>query len=316
MDLQSELSSRVSRLPDGDFMPGLRAVLAHLTAALAHFDRGRSTQDDTAFTDAIYRTNQVFEGSLKEAFRVLTGNDPQRSTPAQIENHLVTQSVLRPRVVDQLTNYRQHWRNPSTHDHRLDFDEDEALLAIASVSVFAIVLVDQIAERLFQQRVAAQAPPSPLPDSGQPLFKRTADALKSLADLLRSFQEGEPGYRPRENEIVAGLHLLLPQLIPEAKVELDPLLSPEHDERADLLVTSGDSHVIVEIKRGNPTKQAVEQGLQQLHHYQALSGILDAALFIYSPDLLGPTTVSELPSPVKEGRTVVVSTGVLQTSVS
>src|SRR6266487_5647111 len=148
MNILEILSSRVDELGAGDYIQGLRAVLQHIEVAEKHLDRGKGSGDDTAFTDAIYRTNQAFEGSLKEAFRVLAGKDPSRETPNNIEIYLQKHHLLRPRVLAQLTNYRTEWRNPSTHDYRLDFDEDEALFAIVAVSAFAIVLVDQITERI------------------------------------------------------------------------------------------------------------------------------------------------------------------------
>ena len=101
--------------------------------AANHLKRGSDTADDTAFTDAIYRANQAFEGSLKEAFRVVAAKDPEKVRPFDIENFLQENSILRGRVLEQMSRYRPEWRNPSTHDYQLDFDEDEALLAIVSV---------------------------------------------------------------------------------------------------------------------------------------------------------------------------------------
>ncbi len=130
MDLISILQSRVTSLPDGPYSVGLKAVLQHVEVAAKHLARGQSTDDETAFTDAIYRTNQAFEGSLKEAYRVLASKDPTGVRPFDIENYFQQQSILRPRVLAQFTTYRTEWRNPSAHDYRLEFDEDEALLAI------------------------------------------------------------------------------------------------------------------------------------------------------------------------------------------
>ena len=45
-------------------------------------------------------------------------------------------------------NYRQNWRNPSTHDYQLFFGGQEAFLAIVTVSSFVNVLLDQIVEKL------------------------------------------------------------------------------------------------------------------------------------------------------------------------
>ena len=85
MDLIEILRERTESLAVGEHTVGLRAVLQHVQAAESHFHRGKSTGDDAAFTDTIYRTNQAFEGSLKEAYRVLAGKDPAKMRPSDIE---------------------------------------------------------------------------------------------------------------------------------------------------------------------------------------------------------------------------------------
>lgn len=147
MDLVKILNEAIERLPKGDHSSGLAAIMRHISIAIKHFDR-RGEGEIDSFTDAIYRTNQAYEGSLKEAYRVLAERDPAGKTPNDIEKYLESHNVVRPRVLTQLTRYRQDYRNPSTHDHKLDFDEDEAILAIVSVCAFAKLLVDQISERL------------------------------------------------------------------------------------------------------------------------------------------------------------------------
>jgi len=117
MNLVEILRSRVADLSHGDYVVGLKAVLQHIEVAESHLERGKATSEETAFTDAIYRTNQAFEGSLKEAYRVLTGKNPAKETTNKIEQYLQEQNVLRHRVLAQLTNYRREWRNPSTHDY-------------------------------------------------------------------------------------------------------------------------------------------------------------------------------------------------------
>src|SRR6266478_6573129 len=158
MDLLKILKNRVATLPDGEYTAGLSAVIKHVEVGTRHLKRAQRSKDDSAFTDAIYRSNQAFEGSLKEAYRVLAGKDPSRESPNSIASYLEKQNVLKPRVLAQFGNYRTEWRNPSTHDYKLKFDEDEALLAIVTVSAFAIVLMDQIAEQLsfYQTRAATR----------------------------------------------------------------------------------------------------------------------------------------------------------------
>jgi hypothetical protein len=85
MDLADTLRKKIGVLEDGEYVPGLKAVLLHIETAFRHLSRGQETDDDTAFTDAIYRTNQAFEGSIKEAYRVLAAQDPAKKRPFDIE---------------------------------------------------------------------------------------------------------------------------------------------------------------------------------------------------------------------------------------
>jgi hypothetical protein len=71
MDLLDVIRKQIDRLSEGPHSVGLRSVLRHIEAAYGHLSRGQTQQDDSAFTDAIYRTNQAFEGSIKEAYRIL-----------------------------------------------------------------------------------------------------------------------------------------------------------------------------------------------------------------------------------------------------
>ncbi|MCK1339153.1 hypothetical protein IVB38_24875 [Bradyrhizobium sp. 38] len=55
----------------------------------------------------------------------------------------------------------------STHDYALDFDEDEGLMAIVSVTVFAIVLCDQIDGKLPFDTAADPRAPAATPTTRQ-----------------------------------------------------------------------------------------------------------------------------------------------------
>lgn len=156
MDIVELLENAIQALPAGDYSTGLNAIVRHVKAAIRHLERDRQEDPDTC-TDAIYRTNQAYEGSLKEAYRVLAGKDPSGLSPFQIEGYLESHNVVRPRVLTQLARYRQDYRNPSTHDYKLDFDDDEALLAIVSVCAFAKLLTNQIHSKLASETAQARA---------------------------------------------------------------------------------------------------------------------------------------------------------------
>lgn len=166
MDLIETLRGKVRALPAGAHSAGLFAVLEHVETAFSHYARGSRDGVRSAFTDAVYRSNQAFEGSLKEAYRILAGKDPAHRKIYDIETYFEKNSIFRPRVLTQFSWYRREWRNPSTHDYVLNFDGNESLLAILSVCVFAIVLIEQIEEKLSRDRVvdmAATAPKAPPP---------------------------------------------------------------------------------------------------------------------------------------------------------
>jgi hypothetical protein len=155
LDIVGILESSISQLPNGEYTLGLHAILRHIRAAIRHLERDSGTDPD-CYTDAIYRTNQAFEGSLKEAYRVLADKDPADRRIFDIESYIIDNKIVRKRVSEQIKRYRQDYRNPSTHDYKLDFDYDEALLAIFSVCGFAKLLVNQISERLAFNLAASQ----------------------------------------------------------------------------------------------------------------------------------------------------------------
>lgn len=175
MDLVKLLEDAVQALPPGDYSVGLNAIVRHVKAAIRHLDRDQQHDPDTC-TDAIYRMNQAYEGSLKEAYRVLAAKDPSGLTPSQIEGYLENNNIVRPRVLTQLTRYRQDYRNPSTHDYKLDFDQDEALLAIVSVCGFAKLLINQINSKLAAEAAQARA----VPNAG----KKSRASLRSQGDKI------------------------------------------------------------------------------------------------------------------------------------
>lgn len=284
MDLIQILQKRIESLNDGPHTIGLRAVLQHVQVASNHLKRGVEAPDDTAFTDAVYRTNQAFEGSLKEAYRVLAGRDPEKIRPYDIESFLQGQADVRARVLEQMSRYRTEWRNPSTHDYKLDFDEDEALLAIVSVCAFAVVLIDQIAGKLSFDRAKASATgPAPVP--GKPLAELIADSLLTLE--MHPISAGVAIPRVRETEVVGAVAGHLVAILPkEAKVLMD---APFGDERlrADILVELNAEKVLVEVKRTRFAQNIRGIVISQLSRYIAVSGIRQAVVFMFDDGLSG-----------------------------
>lgn len=294
MDLLGVLRNRIELLPPGDYSAGLRAVLQHVQVAVNHLARGQSTGDDTSFTDAIYRTNQAFEGSLKEAYRVLAAKEPDKLRTFDIEAYLQDQKLLRDRVLSQFSAYRTAWRNPSTHDHRLDFDEDEALLAIVSVCAFAIVLVDQIAERLsFDSALAAAEPQARIVSGNRlPLAERVTSALMSFEFQHSDTPGGEP---PREFELVGALGGYLTATFPDARIETRVLLHPKSADRTDLLVTEAAERVVIETKRMRRLVRHSKLNFGKILHYMSLADTPVGIVYVSGPPSAGQIKRTNLP---------------------
>jgi len=258
MDLNAIFHDRLTKLQAGDHLRGLQAVRLHINAAISHHSRGRDG-DATAFTDAIYRCNQAFEGSIKEAYRVLAGKDPSRTTPAKIETFLTEQNLLRQRVLDQFTNYRTGWRNASAHDYTLDFDENEALLAIVSVTVFAIVLSDQIRAKL-AVAVAERAAPHP-----QTALPPNVQLDQEIERLVVEFVQGNslPSMNASDFEAeLAGFLAAQFAATPGIEVHVGFRLN---GREADIAVRRGDERIALELKfMPYPTESRVHSGLAYL----------------------------------------------------
>ena len=306
MDLFATLKHKIDALDDGEYKPGLKAVLLHIETAHRHLVRGQLGGDETAYTDAIYRTNQAFEGSVKEAYRVLAGDDPARQRPHDVEKYLEDNRFFRERVLSQLTNYRTQWRNPSTHDYKLDFDESEAFLAIVSVAAFACMLIDQIAERL--SFMMAQADANERKDELTSHLETTqASRLADRAtDLLQQFMTTTAhtgGNHRFEMEYLGALHGFLASIAPEIQVSIDEKLSPELGLRADLVLRHGNDRVIVELKRY--FKKNTQIAIAQVERYMLVSGIQDAILLLI-PAEPGPVSAAQILVPHLKGRLVVI----------
>ena len=285
MDLLSILRTKIASLESGEHTPGLAAVLLHMETAISHLGRGKDLRDETAFTDAIYRTNQAFEGSIKEAYRVIAGKDPERTRPFDIEEYLQANGVLRQRVLAQFSNYRREWRNPSSHDYKLDFDESEAFLAIVSVAGFACVLLDQIGERLsfLASKAAADARGDQLrarlaKTTGQNLAVRLVEILREFSHVLSLGSEGTP-LPITEANLIGAITGFIASSAPALETDVEKQMGPT--ARPDIVVSDGNERVIIEVKRLGPVSgRALQVGLTQLDQYLRLSGAAEGILFL------------------------------------
>lgn len=283
MDIVEINREKVKLAGDGSHAPGLKAILVHIKTAVAHLFRGQNTGDETAFTDAIYRTNQAFEGSLKEAYRVLTGKNPDKKTPYLIEEYFTTHDIFRSRVLTQFKNYRTEWRNPSTHDYKLDFDSSESFLAIVSVCAFTNVLLDQIIEKLAYDRSKLETESEKerivnlLKESENDLSSYTANLI---VEFLKQYKPKHEGPRMREAELLGSLSGFIESVAPMNQVDLEVQLTERGYPIADLLIERDKEKILVELKSMRFSRKLVNVGLEQLERYFELSGIEAGVLVI------------------------------------
>jgi hypothetical protein len=290
MDLVDTLRKKIDVLHEGDYLPGLKSVLLHIETAFRHLSRGQDSDDETAFTDAIYRTNQAFEGSIKEAYRVLAGQDPSRMRPFDIESYLEKNNTFRSRVLSQMTTYRTEWRNPSAHDYKLDFDESEAFLAIVSVSAFSCLLLDQIAERLAFNTAQADAESHKMAIAATLEKSKNARLLERATELLGQFclhhlPQSSGTSKQSESQTIGALHGFISSVAPDLTVETEVSLDSGGHYHPDLFLERAGEKVVVEIKR-RMMKQSYLSAVAQVENYMTIGSIRDG-IVLFLPE--GPS---------------------------
>jgi hypothetical protein len=279
MDIQEILDEKIKGLPPGAHDNGLRAVRLHIESAVRHFLRAQTEPDDTLFTDVIFRCNQAFEGSVKEAYRVIAGKNPDNVKPYEIEQFLGQGNLLRKKVLDQFTRYRQEWRNPSAHDYTLDFDEDEALLAIVSVTTFAIVLCDQIDSKIAFD-AAASAPPLEEASAQENTLlldlvtDRVALFAKTYTEPVGTPDSSRHEYYRLEGALAGFLSTDLKN-ITGVSVEQNMRFG---SSEADIVVSRGGENVIIELSR-----MVSKLSSRALAH----RAVTRAALYLHEQDVVG-----------------------------
>ncbi|MFM1711842.1 hypothetical protein [Aeromonas salmonicida] len=294
MDIIAILRQKISLLDSGEHSTGLKATLSHVETAFRHLTRGQKDEDQTAFTDAVYRTNQAFEGAIKEAYRVLTKKSPENVRPFDIESYFSKSGVFRQRVLAQFTNYRTEWRNPSTHDYKLDFNESEAFLAIVSVTAFCCLLLDEIAQQLAHDKevAAVQEIVGKVRNEANlingDLLTRTVEALKLY--FLR--HANEQVKKSTTSQWLGSVSGFLSALIPDAKITTDASLGVgKFQITADLILERGTEKVIVEIKN-RLNLLTYKNVLNKVEHLMQSSGISDGVIF-FLPTLLKTEQICE-----------------------
>jgi hypothetical protein len=285
MDLLSEIERKMPTLVEHGAAEGVRSVVRHIRAAERYLLRGREDNDEELFNDVIYRTNQAFEGILKEAYAVIANKGGNKLSPHQIEEYFLKQQVLTSRVMDLFRNYRQQWRNPSTHDHRLIFSEQEALLAIVSISAFTNILLDQIIEvasfkreqekaakrREQIQEVLRTHPTSSFAERLLLLLNEFSDELEGVADLNQATSEVE---------LIGRLSGFIDSVDPSSEVARDVAFRfGDLTARPDLVLRRQAETLVIEVKRPGLGKRGLASAVHQVLDYLAASGATEGIVY-------------------------------------
>lgn len=298
MDLLTLVREKGKTFIDTDFYQGIEAVIHHIEVAEKHFEKGKS-YGEYLYTDVIYRTNQAFEGALKEAYRVFTGNDPSQKSPYQIEQYLESNKLLKERVLAQFTNYRTEWRNKSTHDYQLFFSSQEALLAIVSISAFFNILLDQMVERY-----AHELEKRKLSKESYSLFQHVKnynqlDFMQQCVELLTHFaaslqQDLKPNSKsPSEYEILGKLSGFISLTDPEIKITTEKFVYIGSIKMMlDLLLEKKGRSVIVELKRPSiEWARRVREGVDKVKSYLSAIDLTEGIIFVPPLNDKSPITV-------------------------
>ncbi len=289
MDLIAELNTKISSLKEGEYILGLKAVVRHIEAGFSHIARAKQTGDTSAYTDAVFRANQAFEGSIKEAYRVLANKNPAHKTIHEIETFLEENEIVKERVRSLFTNYRQDWRNPSTHDYRLQFDETEGFLACLSVASFAYILIDRILietgihESTNQnQSFRTKAVQEDEPSSSDPLKDQVFNALLRLPPELHLEKE------VHELQVVGIIAGFLQSKLSSAEIKVEETIGSSQKRTfatPDILIGSRTELVVVEVKL-NFSSTILRNAIDQVRTYQNIANAKDGFVIFTGKEIV------------------------------
>tara|TARA_R110002050_G_scaffold109799_5_gene221571 strand:+ start:20024 stop:20968 length:945 start_codon:yes stop_codon:yes gene_type:complete len=286
MDVLKQINKQIEEIKSEGHSAYLDLIYNHLDRAEVYYQKGEN--DEHYYNDVVYRTNQAFEGALKEAYKVLGGKSDEqiaRVTPNKIEKYLKDENIFKERVLKLFENYRQEWRNKSTHDYKLVLDEHEAFLAFINVCSFVHLLLKQIQEKLaFDKEIIKERKAEEIKET-QDIVQNKSDAFSDrILKLLGKFstelnQEKED---LKEVEINGKLNAFLSKASDDLTIFREPQFSiGTLNIRPDFVLEYQSEKLIIEVKR-RPHKGRIKADIDQLASYLAVSGIKNGILYFAS----------------------------------
>jgi len=284
MDILEIIKQKIKGIELLEKSDGIKSVITHIEVAEDYLKKAKDEGDDNLFTDVIYRTNHSFEGILKEAYSILTEDSLLNKSPYEIETYLLQNKFLKSRVVDLLSNYRKEWRNPSTHDHKLFFSEQESFLAIVTVSAFINILIDQMIEKIYSNlekekiKKKAQSIIENIEDYYNLPLSRKCENI--LIQFVKSFHPIDDVKTPiKESQYLGMISGFFASVDPSLKISTDPVNEKlKFIWQPDLIISDKEDKVVIELKRNLKTNQ-YHSVKEQMAKYLAESNLKNGIVF-------------------------------------
>ncbi len=257
MDILKSIEEQIQEIQKMNPNISLEAVKTHIQRAEILYELGKNNGDQQYFTDVIYRTNQAFEGSLKQAYMILTGQPEakvSKKRTVDVEDYFASNSIFHQRVLHHFKNYRQEWRNKSTHDFKLFFSESEAFLAIVNVSAYSFLLFNQIIERIAYNidKDRLEKANTQKEIINQIVNQKDFGLQRKLIELIKEFSKNELllNTKFKEVEIIGAFAAFLDIASENFEVESEVFVSIDNQKmNIDLLINSDDEESIIEIRK-------------------------------------------------------------------
>jgi hypothetical protein len=283
MDVLKLIENQIDEIKKEGHSSFLDTIFNHLGRAEKYYSDGKS--DPHYYNDVVYRTNQAFEGALKESYKVLgnkTDEETLKKSPHEIEKYLKDNNVFKERVLKLFEHYRQEWRNKSTHDYRLILDENEAFLAVLNVSSFVHVLLKQIQERVaYENELKKEASSDIKKETVRILNDPSEDFVHKILHLLKIFLKSLPeDLVSSENEFAGRLMAFFEKVDSKYTVYREPKYKIlDHFIRPDFVIEYEAKKVIIEIKI-SLNLENIKLGIDQIVAYLKLLGLTTGILLL------------------------------------
>lgn len=289
MNVLDEIEKKIESIKVIDDSYYLEVILSHIKRADHYYQEGK--KDEAFFNDVIYRCNQAYEGALKEAYQVLANKNQEevkKKTPNDIEKYFEENGTFKDRVLQIFRNYRQEWRNKSTHDYKLIFDSGEAFIALMNVTSFIYLLLNEIQEKVSYDKQENEIKNKDLIKKKIKLIvdEKNKKPKGKLVDLLKYFIELNFSDSTKISSLETGfqlsgrLHAFL-NSIDDIYVEQEPSTnSNQLLFRPDFVVEIDNVPIILEIKKTNMSKDIINNSLNQISRYMQAMEIDEGIIFI------------------------------------